>query len=41
MALGNMYLKRQAEMISKLDSKYQSTKGEGQYEPNPKESKTL
>jgi len=32
-ALGSYYLKRQAEMISKLQSQYQSTKGEGQMEP--------
>ena len=33
-ALGNMYLKRQAEMISKLAPQYHSCKGEGQYAPD-------
>jgi poly [ADP-ribose] polymerase len=40
-ALGSMYLKREAEMISKLNPKYQSCKGEGAYEPDPKSSQTL
>ncbi len=36
-----MYLKKQAEMITKLDPKYQSTKGEGQYEPDPAVAYTM
>ena len=36
-----MYLKRQAEMITKLDSKFQSTKGEGQMEPDPTQNVVL
>jgi poly [ADP-ribose] polymerase len=40
-ALGNMYLKRQAEMISKLPAQYLSTKGEGQMEPDQSQNVIL
>jgi predicted DNA-binding WGR domain protein len=36
-ALGDMYLKRQAEMIKKLPAGKLSCKGEGVYEPDPKD----
>lgn len=40
-ALGNMYVKHEAEMITQLKSPYNSTKGEGQYTPDPSTFETL
>lgn len=40
-ALGDMYLKRQAESIKKLKSGYHSTKGEGKWQPDPKSAVTM